>query len=205
MGLLCCLLAPVCFGVQVEAKMLGNGLAVLIIDGQQRLLREGTRSPEGILLVSANTKQAVLEIEGKRKNITLSHAIGTQFRAADKTEIRIAGGSGGHHRTSGLINGTSVEFLVDTGASLVAMNYMEAERLHIDYRAGQRIRVDTANGATEAFLVTLSSVSVGNIVVNEVEAAVSTTESPSVILLGNSYLSKVDLTIDQGVMVLKEK
>ena len=204
-GLLCCLMAPVCFGVQIEAKMLGNGMAVLIIDGQQRFLREGARSPEGVLLVSANTRQAVLEIEGKRKNITLSHAIGTQFRAADKTEIRIAGSNGGHHRTSGLINGTPVEFLVDTGASLVAMNYLEAERLHIDYRAGKQIRVDTANGRTSAFLVTLPSVSVGNIVVNQVEAAVSTTESPSVILLGNSYLSKVDLTIDQGVMVLKEK
>ena len=65
--------------------------------------------------------------------------------------------------------------------------------------------MSTANGTAKAFMVTLSNVSVGNIVVHQVEAAVSTTDSPTVVLLGNTYLSKVDLKIDQGVLVLKEK
>jgi aspartyl protease family protein len=156
-------------------------------------------------LVSADGKQAVIEIEGKRKTISLSRGIVNQFKAADKTEIRIASGQGGHYQTKGLINGMPVDFLVDTGATSIAMNYIEANRLGIDYRAGTPIAVSTANGTITAFLVTLSSVSVGNIVIHQVPAAVSSTDSPSIILLGNSYLSKVDFKIDQGVLVLKEK
>ena len=198
-------LTPWCFGLEVEAKMLAQGSAILMIDGNQRFLRDGNKSPEGVLLVSADIKQAVLEIEGKRKTISLSRSIGNQFKAADKTEIRIASGAGGHYQAKGLINGIPVNFLVDTGASTIAMNHFEAERLGIDYRAGQPIMVNTANGVTKAFLVTLSSVSVGNIVIHQVPAAVSSTDSPSIVLLGNSYLSKVDIKIDKGVLVLKEK
>lgn len=198
-------LAPVCFGLDIEAKMLAQGSAILVIDGQQRMLREGNKSPEGVLLVSADGKQAVLEIEGKRKTISLSRGIANQFKAADKTEIRIASGAGGHYQTKGLINGTPVNFLVDTGATAIAMNHFEAERLGIDYRAGSQIVMNTANGTVKAFQVVLSSVSVGNIVAHQITAVVSSTDSPSVVLLGNSYLSKVDLKIDQGVLVLKEK
>jgi aspartyl protease family protein len=195
----------VCFGLDIEAKMLAPGSAVLVIDGAQRMLREGKRSPEGVLLISADSKQAVVEIDGKRKTISLSRGIVSQYKPASKTEVRIASGRGGHHYTKGLINGSPVDFVVDTGASIIAMNHFVAERLGIDYRAGTPITVDTANGKAKAFVVTLSNVSVGNITVHQVEAAVSTTDSPSVVLLGNTYLSKVDLKIDQGVLVLKEK
>lgn len=199
------MLAPICSALEIEAKMLAQGSAVLIIDGTQRMLREGNRSPEGVLLVSADGKQAVLEIDGKRKTISLSRSIGSQFKAASKTEIRIASGVGGHYQTKGLINGMPVDFLVDTGATTIAMNHFMAERLGIDYRGGTPITVNTANGIAQAFVVTLASVSVGNIVAHQVTAAVSTTDSPSIVLLGNSYLSKVDLKIDQGVLVLSEK
>ena len=199
------MLAPLCFGLDIEAKMLANGSAILMIDGTQRMLREGNRSPEGVLLVSADGKQAVLEIEGKRKTISLSRGIVNQFKAVGKTEVRIASGAGGHYQTKGLINGTTVDFLVDTGATAVVMNYVEAERLGIDYRAGNEISMNTANGIVSAYQVTLSSVSVGNIVAHQVVAVVSSTDSPPVVLLGNTYLTKVDLKIDQGVLVLKEK
>jgi len=204
-GLLLMALIPNCIALEIEAKMLAQGSAVLQIDGKQRMLREGSRSPEGVLLVSADGKQAVIEVEGKRKSLTMSRQISTQFKAADKTEIRIASGQGQHYRTKGLINGIPVNFFVDTGATTIAMNHFEAERLGIDYRAGTPITVSTANGNAPAFIVTLSTVSVGNIVAHQVQAAVSTTDSPDEVLLGNSYLSKVDLKIDQGVLVLKEK
>lgn len=205
LAILCLALAPMCLALDIEAKMLAQGSAILIIDGTQRMLREGNRSPEGVLLVSADGKQAILEIDGKRKTISLSRSIGSQFKKASKTEIRIASGVGGHYFTKGLINGIPVDFVVDTGATSIAMNHFVAERLGIDYRAGTPITVDTANGTAKAFVVTLSSVSVGNIVAHQVKAAVSTTDSPSVVLLGNTYLTQVDLKIDQGVLVLSEK
>lgn len=199
------LLASKSFALEIEAKMLAQGSALLLIDGKQRMLREGVRSPEGVLLVSADGKQAVIEVDGKRKNLQLSRSIATQFKAADKTEVRIASSAGGHYLTKGLINGMPVDFMVDTGATGIGMNHFEAERLGIDYRGGTAIAMNTANGMTRAYLVTLPSVSVGNIVVHQVEAMVSTTSSPETILLGNSYLSKVELKIDQGVLVLREK
>jgi len=198
-------IAPWCFGLEVEIKMLAQGSALLIVDGKQRMLREGARSPEGVLLVSADGKQAVLEIDGKRRTASLSRGIVNQFKAPDKTEIRIASSAGGHYHTKGLINGRPVDFLVDTGATAIAMNRFEAERLGIDYRGGEPIKINTANGIIDAFQVTLTAVSVGNIVLNQVSAVVSSSESPSVVLLGNTYLSKVDLKVEQGVLVLREK
>ena len=197
--------APLCSALEVEAKMLAQGSAILIIDGTQRMLREGNRSPEGVLLVSADGKQAVLEIEGKRKTISLSRAIGSQFKKASKTEVRIASSNGGHYYKQGLINGTPVNFMVDTGATYIAMSAHQADRLGIDYRAGTPIIMSTANGSAKAFQVTLSSVSVGNIVIRQVTAVVHPGDFGSETLLGNSYLSKVDLKIDQGVLVLSEK
>lgn len=198
-------LAPLCFGLEIEAKMLAQGSAVLIIDGKQRMLREGNRSPEGVLLVSADGKQAVLEIDGKRKNISLSRSIGSQFKQANKTEVRIASSAGGHYQTKGLINGTPVNFLVDTGATYVSMSAQQAERLGIDYRGGVPLLMSTANGVAKGFQVTLNSVSVGNIVIHQVVAVVHAGNFANETLLGNSYLSKVDLKVEQGVLVLREK
>lgn len=204
-GLFLYVLAQASFALDVEVKMLAKGSALLQIDGKQRMLREGARSPEGVLLVSADTQKAIIEIAGQRQTMTLNRRISNQFSAAEKTVVRIASSRGGHYVTPGLINGTPVEFMVDTGATMIAMNYQQAERLGIDYRAGKSMRVSTANGVAQAFEVVLSSVSVGNIVLNQVVAAVSTTTSPEVILLGNSYLSKVDLRVDDGVLLLQEK
>jgi aspartyl protease family protein len=196
---------PCCFAVDVEVKMLAKGSAVLLIDGNQRMLREGARSPEGVVLVSADGKQAVIEIDGKQRTMQISHGISRQFKAADKTEIRIASSEGGHYRAKGLINGTPVDFFVDTGATFVSMNYHEAERLGIDYRGGIPSSTTTANGRADTFIVTLNNVSVGNIVLNQVLASVHLTDFPQEILLGNSYLGRVDISIDNGVLILKEK
>ncbi len=197
--------ASSCGALEIEAKMLAQGSAVLEIDGKQRLLREGVRSPEGVLLVSADIKQAVIEVDGKKQSLGMSRGISTKFKKAEKTEVRIASGRGEHYRIKGLINGMAVYFMVDTGATFVSMSHQEAERLGIDYRGGAPITMSTANGIAKAYLITLNSVSVGNIVVNNVQAVVHAGDFALELLLGNSYLSKVDLKIDQGVLVLREK
>lgn len=191
--------------LEIEAKMLASGSALLQIDGKQRMLREGARSPEGVLLVSADGKKAVIEYEGKRQNLQLSRSISTQFKAAEMKEFRIASSQGGHYETKGLVNGMPVDFMVDTGATFISLGEEQAERLGIDYRAGNVVPMSTANGVVNAYQVVLPSVSVGNIVVNQVVAVVHPGPFATKALLGNSYLSKVDIKIDQGVLVLKEK
>lgn len=195
---------PVC-AMDLQVKMLAKDSALIVIDGKQRMLRAGAVSPEGIRLISANGQQAVVEVAGKRETLTLNRLIQTQFKKADKSEVRIASSHNGHHITPGRINGMPVEFMVDTGASIIGMNYHEAERLGIDYRAGTPIMMGTANGEAKAYKVVLNRVAVGDIEIHQVTAAISTTDSPTIILLGNSYLSKVDMSVDSGVLVLKEK
>jgi aspartyl protease family protein len=194
-----------CFAFDIEAKMLAKGSAVLIIDGKQTMLREGARSKEGVLLVSADGKQAVIEVEGKKQKLTLSRRISTQFAQTARAEVTIPSGQGGHFFTMGLINGMPVQFLVDTGATSIAMNAQEAQRLGLDYRAGASIMMNTANGQAQGFVVVLPKVSVGNIELHQVDAIVSAGDSPTIILLGNSYLGRLDMSVNSGLLTLKEK
>ena len=204
-SLILCLLSIAVSAQQIEVKMLAQGSALLVIDGKQRMLRVGVTSPEGIKLISADGKQAEIEMQGRRETLTLARRISTQFQRAEKAELRVASAEGGHYFIPGKIHGLPVDFMVDTGATAIAMNYIEAERLGIDYRAGKPISMSTANGLAKAFVITLHRVSAGDIELHQVSAVVSTTSSPEVILLGNSFLSRLDMAIVDGVLVLKEK
>ncbi|HTF83294.1 MAG TPA: TIGR02281 family clan AA aspartic protease [Cellvibrio sp.] len=199
------LVAQAATAMDIQVRMLARGSALLEIDGKQRMLRDGNKSPEGVLLVSSDGKKAVIEVDGKRQALTLTKRIATNFTTAQKSVVRIASTHGGHYVTPGRINGMPVEFMVDTGATMIAMNYVVAERLGIDYRAGRPIKVNTANGVAQAYEVILSSVSIGDLEVQQIRAAVSTTEFPQVILLGNSYLGKVDMQVDNGVLLLQSR
>lgn len=195
---------PVC-AMDLQVKMLAKDSALIVIDGKQRMLRAGAVSPEGVKLISANGQQAVVEVAGKRATLMLNRQIQTQFKQAEKSEVRIASARGGHHITPGRINGMPVEFMVDTGATFVSMNYREAEKLGLDYRAGKPVSMNTANGNTLAYQIVLNSVSVGDIELSQVLGVVHTSASPKIILLGNSYLGKLNLSLESGVLVLKEK
>lgn len=191
--------------VDIKVLMLSEQKALLAIDGKQRMVQQGEQTPEGITLVMADQQRAVIEWQGERQTLTLNRHIASGFRGAEKSQVSIASHSGGHHHTPGRINGLPVDFMVDTGATLVSMNYLAAERLGIDYRAGKPVKIHTANGVADAFRVVLNRVAVGTIELNQIDGVVSTTSSPEVILLGNSYLGKVDLRIEGGVMFLQQK
>jgi aspartyl protease family protein len=205
-----CLL--ICFGLtlalpawslDVSVQGLFQGGAILSIGGKRHMLRAGERSPEGVLLISADTKAAVLEIEGERQTLGMSRRISTQFARPEKAEVRIQSGRGGHYFTPGRINGHAVDFLVDTGATAISMNLPTAQRLGLNYRAGQQIAMTTANGVVTGYRVLLDSVRIGAIELNSVEAVVTMGDFPAEILLGNSYLGRVDLRRENGVLILQ--
>lgn len=193
------------FAVEVRVLMLSEQKALLSIDGKQRMVQEGSKTPEGITLVSADQQRAVVEWQGERQTLQLNRQIASRFNGAEKAQVSIASSKNGHHLATGRINGFPVDFMVDTGATLVSMNYLTAERLGIDYRAGLPVKIHTANGVADAFRVVLNRVAVGTIELNQIDGVVSTTSSPEVILLGNSYLGKVDLRVEGGVMFLQQK
>lgn len=191
---------------KVEVRGLFKNAAILQVNGQQRMLKVGQTSPEGIKLIAADSKQAEIEIDGKRTVLSLSKKIAATFSEAALGEARIPAGRNGHYFTTGMINNQSVKLLVDTGASSIALNSIVAKQLGIDYLTSPRyVGVATASGTTRGYRVTLREVTVGGITLNNVIAVVTEGEFPRDILLGNTFLSELDMKVESGVLILQAK
>jgi aspartyl protease family protein len=189
----------------VELQAVLGSSAVLQVDGVRRTLRTGQVSPEGVRLLALDAASAQVQVEGQTVNLPLGGRAGGALPAGQAASVRIARSDTGMYLTAGTINGRAVEFLVDTGASTVAMNDATARSLGIDYRAGSRGMVETASGVTEAYGVTLSEVSVGSIRLPNVEAVVIRGAQPSRVLLGMSFLSRMQIEHAQDALVIKRK
>lgn len=188
----------------VVVKGLFAGQAVLVVDGKQKLLKQG-QVYRGVELIAADSNEALVVIDGEPRSLKVSTRIANSYRAAKKHEVRLLQSGGGHYVTPARINNRPVTVMVDTGATVVAMNLPQAKALGLDYKSGAKVKVSTANGVANSYQILLPSVTVGTVKVNNVDAIVSEGEFPEVILLGNSYLSRIDMSVDQGVMVLQSR
>lgn len=180
--------------------------ALLVIDGQARTLAVGS-TVQGVRLLSFSGAEAVVEFEGgRRTSLRMGAAQANVGGAARRggSEIVLPAGPGGHFFGDGRINGKSVRFLVDTGATSVAMSQAEAQRLGLNYRAGPRAMANTANGPVPVSLVTLNSVRLGEVEVYDVPALVLPSAMDHV-LLGNSFLNRFQMRRDNDVMRLEKK
>lgn len=180
--------------------------AILNIDGKQRLLKAGETSAEGVKLISANSQEAVLEIDGERDTYKLGTHISSKFSERKQGEIlRLwPNPANGLYIADGSINGFSMKFVVDTGASLVAMNSQEAKRLGINYRLeGSEGLSETASGYSKIYIIELDSVRVGDIELKNVKASVHEGDHPSQVLLGNSFLERINLRRDGKMLELQ--
>lgn len=191
---------------EVEVVALFKDAALLEIGGKRQLLKPGERSDEGVLLVSADSRQAEIEIDGDRFQVGLSSRIGTAFQPAESSSVTISLNDAGQYRTTGSINDRPVPLLVDTGANIVAINAGDARGLGIDFVGeGRRRQVVTAGGVVDSWQVTLDSVQLGDIRVNNVEAVVLEGGFPETILLGMTFLRNVEIRESGGVLVLTSK
>ncbi len=187
-----------------------NGLmrdqAVVTIDGKQRILKVGKPSAEGVNLISADSKKAVFEWQGESFERTVDKQITSNFSApAEKSEVRIEKGNNGHFTTPGHINGRLVNFMVDTGAFAIAMNQVEADRLGINWRNGERFLAGTAGGGTPSYKIVLDTVTVGGITLHSVQAAVIVADTDTDILLGMSFLSQTEMREENNALILRKK
>ena len=188
----------------VSVNGLFKGKAVLVVDGQTRLVKEGEQF-QGVKLIAANSREAVIEINGLRKTLGLNQQIADSFTSAEKTEVKIPRSANGHYQVGGSINGRSLTFMLDTGATVVAMSEVHAKQFGVDTRGGQQGATSTAAGMARAVMVTLPKVSVGAITVHSVPAVVIEGSFPEQILLGNSFLSRVEMSESNGVLTLRSK
>lgn len=162
--------------------------------GKLRVLRDGESPIKGITLIKATPESALFEINGKR----MSLALGTSqlsrgqsiFNAS--SSVTLVADSRGHFMTTGSINGALVQFLVDTGATLISMGVNDARRIGVNYLQGERGTTRTANGVARVYRVKLDTVKLGDITLNNVDALVHESEMPFV-LLGMSFLNRVEM------------
>ncbi|BFM13329.1 TIGR02281 family clan AA aspartic protease [Simiduia litorea] len=203
LSLSCTLLASA--EIDIKVSGLFKGSALLDINGKRQLLKVGATSPEGVTVIAADSKRAIISYQGQQKELHLSRQIGALFNAPDRAEVRINTGKGGHYWAKGLINGRQVDMMVDTGATSVAMSERHAQSLGVQYRQGLVGEASTAGGKKKAWQVNLESVSVGNVLVNQVSAVVLEGDFPEMVLLGNSFLDKVDIDREQGVLLIRSR
>lgn len=185
--------------------MLGSRALLLIDGGAPRSLAVGD-SAQGVKLVSVGADSAVVEIAGKRVALRLGESpasLGERGQASSG-RISLPADGGGHFMGSGSINGRPVQFLVDTGASTVALSVADAERIGLAFREGPSVRIGTANGLAQGWRVKLASVRIGDVEVYDVDAVVTPQGMPFV-LLGNSYLNRFQMRRDNDQMVLERR
>ena len=189
-------------GVALSGVM--GSRALLVIEGQPQMLAVGA-SVRGVRLIEVRGDEARIQLNGQSVTLKVGAApvsMGTAVRAGAGSEIVMTAGSGGHFMTDGAINGRAVRFMVDTGATMVAMGQADAERLGINWRSGDRGYASTANGVITSYRVNLASVRIGDVEVNNVDASVGQTGMPFV-LLGNSFLTRFQMRRDNDVMRLE--
>ena len=198
------------------AGSMGNDKALLMIDGHPRMLALGASS-QGVTLRRLADGQAVVEVAGRSITLTLGAAParvdgdgrgggggGGGGAPAGDSEIVLAMGPGGHFSGAGAINGKPVQFLVDTGATTIALSQGEANRIGLDWKRGKPAVSATANGPVPVYVINLTSVRLGTVEVANVEAVVLPSEMPMV-LLGNSFLGRFTMRRDSDVMRLAKK
>ena len=185
--------------------------ALLVIDGQPHTLAVG-QSARGVTLLQLSDGQAQVRTGGQTGSATATLRLGaaparlsgTPQAATAAREIVLPVGLGGHFMSSGAINGRPVQFMIDTGATMVALSQAEAERIGLDYRDAPRAVTQTANGAVPVHRVSLRTVRLGEVDVANVDAIVMPAQMPYV-LLGNSFLGRFQMRRENDQLRLERR
>jgi aspartyl protease family protein len=192
----------------IEVTVIGlfPGKAVVVVDrGAPRTLAAGQRTPEGVLLVSADSRSATVEIDGKRQVLEMGQHAESAALTGALSSVTIGADGNGHFMAEGQVNGAHVRFLVDTGATLVTLPASEAKRLGIDYRRGQQAVSQTANGQVLVYRVRLAAVSVGGMTIRDVDAVVNDAPGMDVSLLGMSFLNRTEMRREGANLTLTKR
>ena len=204
--LLCLLLlAPPAHGAVVGLAGLFPGKALLTINGgPPRIVALGVKTEEGVKVLAIEGETATLEVDGKKQILRVGQNVSAQASEDSSSSAVFTADGRGHFVTMGTINGTTIRFLVDTGASMISMGAGDARRIGIDASKGRLGYTQTANGVSQVTQVKLDRVKVGNIVLNNVDALVHPHDLPMA-LLGMSFLNRMEMRRDGDTMTLKKR
>ena len=191
------------WAADVSVVALFPGKAMLIIDkAKPRTLRAG-ETFAGVTLVGANSEEAVISINGKSQRLRIGEGIYSALSVqSDHATAILASDRNGHFVSSGSVNGSAVQFLVDTGATMVSMSVADAKHAGVNYLAGARLYLQTANGVVPGYGVKLAKVTLGDITLRDVDGLVSEGGDLPVVLLGMSFLGKLEMRREGDALTL---
>ena len=192
--------------------MIGQRAAVLAVNGGNPKTVKLNQTWNGITLLALGANRATVEIDGQRRELLQAMHYGSAqaspapARPAQALLARVAltADDSGHFTADASVNGRPMRFLVDTGASVVALPASEARRLGIDYRNGARSVAQTANGAVPVYRVSLERVRIGGIELRAVDGMV-VEHGLDVPLLGMSFLTQVNMKLEGATMTLTQR
>ena len=204
---LVCLLLSAASANSAEVGLAGlfPGKALLTINGgPPRIVALGARTDEGVKVLSIEGDTATLEVDGRKRVLRVGQNVAAQPSGGGPATAILTADGAGHFYVTGNINGSSVRFIVDTGASLISLGASDARRIGIDASRGQRGIANTANGQAVVSRVKLDTVRVGEIVLNNVDGIVHQQDMPFA-LLGMSFLNRMEMQRNGETMTLKKR
>lgn len=185
------------------AGIMGSKAMLMINGGEPQAVPVG-KTVDGVKLLSIQDDQVTVEVGGKKRPLRVGqHAIGVSGGDGSGKIIMTADAQG-HFYTTGTVNGTSVRFLVDTGASMISLGATDARRIGLDFNRGQKAMTNTANGQAVVSKIQVDTVRIGDITLHNVDALIHQTEMPMA-LLGMSFLNRMEMQRDGSTMTLKKR
>jgi len=185
--------------------LFSNKAVMIINDGKPKTLSVG-QSVDGVKLIAADSSSATLLIEGKTTLLGMGQAASVgETSANNNPSVTLYASAGGHFVSECKINGAALKFLIDTGATTVALNSGDAKFAKIDYKKGEPVLVSTANGVVTAYRVTIANLKIGGITLSQVEGSVLEGGFPSVVLMGMSALNRMEVKHQGSTMTLTKK
>jgi aspartyl protease family protein len=188
----------------IEVVGLFKNRAVLRIPGAEVLLKVG-ETKQGITLLAADANRAHLQYLGQEYELSLSDRVAGTFQRAENVQMVVTSDEYHQYHVTGAVNGQFTSFLVDTGASVVAISSTNAKGMGIEYGDGEKGVVYTAQGSTESYFVNLDVVVVGGITAHNVPGAIIEGDYPVEPLLGMSFLRRVRMEENRGVLTLTQQ
>ena len=198
---------PVLAATQLNVVGLFSNKAIVSINGSAPQTISAGQTKNGVKLIAADSESATFMVEGKRQTLKMGQAASVAGNAGpiNNNPVSLYADSQGHFTGNLSINGASLKYLVDTGATTVALNSGDAKFAKIDYEKGEKAQASTANGVVEVYVVKINTLKIGTIILNNVEATVHEGGAPDVVLLGMSALNKLDMKRENSIMTLTKK
>jgi aspartyl protease family protein len=181
--------------------VIGDKAAVLALDGGNHKTVKVGQTWNGIKVIEVKGDFATIEMDGKRRILQRGMHHRGVIAPSDRQGITLSADARGHFFSQGAVNGSPVRFLVDTGATVVALPASEARRLGLDYRKGQPGFTNTAGGVVQTFRVRFDLVRLGDIELSGVEGVVIE-QGLDIALLGMSFLNRLEMKRDGQTMTL---